>query len=366
MGKREYFFLYPFSLLYRLATDIRNFLYDKGFLTPTEFSIPIICAGNITVGGTGKTPHTEYLVRLLHEKFRVAVLSRGYKRQSTGFRVVTPSSTVGESGDEPLQIALKFPDILVAVDRDRVNGIRTILKEFPLTEAIILDDGFQHRSLKPGFSILLTDFKRLMTRDQLMPYGNLRESKKNMKRADLILVTKSPEDISAETIDEITKELKKFGGREIFFTSLKYDAPLPLFKDSVTGPFSLSRENRGNLGVVLVTGIASAGPLKEYLGKYFTELEHLDFPDHHCFSGSDIEKITHALNNLKASEKYIITTEKDAVRIREFTNIALPLKTTFFYIPIGVKFLNDAGYRFENLIIEYVRRNNRNNGVPQN
>jgi tetraacyldisaccharide 4'-kinase len=187
-----------------------------------------------------------------------------------------------------------------------------------------------------------------------------------MKRADLILVTKSPEDISAETIDEITKELKKFGGREIFFTSLKYDAPLPLFKDSISGQFSLSHEDRGNRGVVLVTGIAFSGPFKEYLGKYFSELEHLDFPDHHCYTGPDIEKITRAVNHLKSSEKYIVTTEKDAIRISEFTNIALPLKTTFSYIPISVKFLNYAGPRFENLIIEYVRKNNRNSRVPQN
>jgi len=366
MGKRKYLFLYPFSLLYRLVTDIRNFLYDKGFLTSAEFSIPIICAGNITVGGTGKTPHTEYLVRLLREKFRVAVLSRGYRRKSTGFRVVTPSSTVIESGDEPLMIARKFSDILVAVDRDRVNGIKAILKEFPLTEAVIMDDGFQHRSLKPGFSILLTDFNRLMTRDQLMPYGYLRESKKNIKRADMILVTKSPEDISAGTIDEITRELKIYGGKEVFFTSLKYDAPIPLFKDNFPGQFSLSHEDRGNRGVVLVTGIASSGPIKKYLGKYFSELLHIDFPDHHCYTGPDIEKITRAVNHLKSSEKYIVTTEKDAVRIREFTNIALPLKTTFFYIPISVKFLNNAGPRFENLIIEYVRKNNRNSGVPQN
>ena len=183
MANRRSLFLYPLSILYRIVTDIRNILYDTGILHSEQFDIPVICVGNITVGGTGKTPHAEYLISLLRNDFKVALLSRGYKRRSKGFRIASQSSTSLEIGDEPLQIFNKFPDILVAVDSDRVNGIKTIMKEQPATDLIILDDGFQHRSVKPGLSILLTDYSRVLTRDYLLPFGNLRENRHNRKRA---------------------------------------------------------------------------------------------------------------------------------------------------------------------------------------
>jgi tetraacyldisaccharide 4'-kinase len=364
MGTRKYFFLYPLSILYRLITDFRNFLFDTGISHSEEFSTPVICVGNITVGGTGKTPHTEYLIELLRKEFKVAVLSRGYKRKSAGFRIADINSSVSEIGDEPLQIFRKFPEILVAVDRNRVNGIRTIIKEHPETDVIILDDGFQHRSVKPGLSILLTDYNRLITRDYLMPYGNLRENRNNRKRADLVVVSKTPGEIPEYAMTNIMKELKSHQGQKLFFTSVSHGDLIPLFEKRDSQRYNLSETDPENHGAVLITGIAVPGVLRVFLGKYFKEINHLKFPDHHYFSENDIEKIKTAWDDLTSHEKIIITTEKDAVRLREFTNIEDPLKRIFFYVPVKVSFLKNYKHEFDNLILEYVRKNRRDYRVP--
>lgn len=364
MGTRKYFFLYPLSILYRLITDFRNFLFDTGISHSQEFSIPVICVGNITVGGTGKTPHTEYLIELLRKEFKVAVLSRGYKRKSAGFRIADIKSSVSEIGDEPLQIFRKFPEILVAVDRNRVNGIRTIMIEHPETDVIILDDGFQHRSVKPGLSILLTDYNRLITRDYLMPYGNLRENRNNRKRADLIVVSKTPGEITEPAMTNIMKELKSHQGQKLFFTSVSHGDLIPLFENPETKRYNLSETDPENHGAVLITGIAVPDVLRMFLGKYFTEIIHLKFSDHHYFSENDIDKVKTALNDLISGEKMVITTEKDAVRLREFTNIEDSLKRIFLYVPVKVGFLKNYKHEFDNLILEYVRKNRRDCRVP--
>jgi len=363
MEDRKYFFLYPFSILYRLITDIRNFLFDKGILRSMEFRIPVICIGNITVGGTGKTPHAEYTINLLKKEFKVAILSRGYKRKSSGFRVVTISSEARETGDEPLQICRKFPDVLVAVDRKRVNGIKKIMKEHPETDVIILDDGFQHRSVRPGLSILLTDYNRPVTRDYLMPYGRLRENRKNRKRADIIIISKTPEEITKSEIKEITSEIRSHPGQEIYFTKICYDALSPVFDSEESNSF-YGKDYR-NYGAVLITGIASPGMLNIHLKKQFNEIIHLDFPDHHYFDEYDIQKVKKAYNKLKSKERLIITTEKDAVRLRELSNIEDPLRSVFFYLPVRVSFINDYKTKFDNMIFEYVRKNKQNNRIPQ-
>ena len=213
-----------------MITDLRNLLYNTGILKSEKFDLAVICIGNITVGGTGKTPHAEYIIDLLRKDFKVALLSRGYKRRSKGFRLVSQSLSVKDAGDEPLQVLLKFPEIIVAVDRDRANGIRTILKEHPETEVIILDDGYQHRKVKPGLSILLTDFNKLMTRDFLMPYGNLRENRNNRKRADVIVVTKTPETSSVADLESVAREMNGDKRQRLFFTSILYTDLIPLFK----------------------------------------------------------------------------------------------------------------------------------------
>jgi tetraacyldisaccharide 4'-kinase len=363
MAHRRSIFLYPFSLLYGLVTGFRNFLYNMEILKSDEFSIPVICVGNITVGGTGKTPHTEYLASLLGKDFKVAILSRGYKRKSRGFRFAEPGSTAADVGDEPLQMYRKFPEITVAVDGNRVRGVKKILEERPETNVIILDDGFQHRRITPGYSILLSDFERLMIRDHLLPYGNLRESLSNMNRADIILITKSPENISPIQRRILVKEVNKRPYQNLYFTSLTYKEPVNVFDGFHPETDILSQEGSENRGIVLVTGIANPRQLSEYLVKKCSEIIHLPFGDHHSFTLKDIYKITEAWSSLKSPVKYVITTEKDAVRLREFTNIAEKIRSLTFYIPVGIDFLNDDRNEFDNMIIDYVRKNKRNNRV---
>ena len=353
MSDRRSFLLYPVSLIYGFITGFRNFLYNTKILSSSEFAIPVICIGNITVGGTGKTPHTEYLTELLQKRFKVAVLSRGYKRDSSGFKVVTPASTVSEAGDEPLQIARKFPDALVAVDRNRGRGIKKIIELFPETEVILLDDAFQRRQITPGFSILLSDFGRLMTRDCMLPYGNLRESVSNMRRANAIIVTKSPTDISPMQRRLIMKEIDKAPYQNLFFTSVKYNRPEPLFK-AKKPDFS----NPSLTGVILVTGIANPRPFKAYIQTVADEVVHLQYPDHYKFKEENIATISESFTKLKSPVKYIVTTEKDSVRLKELTNIT-DLQNSIYYFPIGIDFLNDYKNEFDKLITDYVRKNRR-------
>lgn len=354
--------LYPVSLIYGVVTGLRNFLYNTSVLQSEEFKIPIICIGNITVGGTGKTPHTEYLANLLRQHFRVAVLSRGYKRKTSDFRLATSSSTVHEVGDEPLQIARKFPDMMIAVESDRVKGIKQMLSLDPGIEVILLDDGFQHRRLTPGFSILLTDFHRPMSKDNILPFGGLRESSSNMKRADVILVTKTPLDISPINRRIFVTELEKLPYQNLYFTSIRYMDPLPVFYKDQPG-YSLGWNSFSGNGAVIVTGIANPAPFADHLRRIFSEIVHLPFPDHHNYNEEDIATIQKTWNELKTPIKYIITTEKDAIRLGEFINIADELKSAFYYIPVGIQFLNDDTGEFEKLIIEYVRKNKRNNRI---
>jgi tetraacyldisaccharide 4'-kinase len=365
MSNTRNIFLYPLSLIYGAVTGIRNFLYNTDVLRSVEFHLPVICVGNITVGGTGKTPHTEYIAGLLRDHFKVATLSRGYKRKTHDFRIATLTSLVSEIGDEPLQILHKLPDVMVTVDRDRVHGVKRILKERPETEVIILDDGYQHRRIEPGFSVLLSDFGRLIVRDHMLPYGNLRESKVNMRRADIILITKSPEDISPIQRRLIVKEVDKAPYQKLYFTSMIYKDPLPVF-DTEYKP-----ENHSKIllspecGIVLITGIANPAPFKEYIQKSSGEVVHLSFPDHHNFKEKDIKNILSAYNDLRSTTKYLITTEKDAVRLREFINIAEPIRSAFYYIPVEVFFLNNDKDEFDNLIVDYVRKNKRNNRISE-
>ena len=359
MARKKYILLYPAALIFGAVTGIRNFLYNTGILKSHKFNIPVICVGNITVGGTGKTPHTEYLAELLREQYRVAILSRGYKRTSSGFRLADSTMNVQELGDEPMQIFRKFPEIKVAVDCDRVHGVRKLLKDPDNIQVIILDDGFQHRRLTPGLTILLTDFNRLMIRDFYLPYGELRESRLSMYRADIILITKSPEDLQPIQRRILAKEMDKAAYQNIYFTSFRYLKPVPVFPE--TSPEAENESETGNPGnsILLVTGIANPDPLKEYLENKHGDIVHLKFPDHHKYSERDIQKITESFDNIKSPRKMVYTTEKDAVRLMEFTNIAEPLRSSFYYIPVGIQFLNDDQDEFNNLILKYVRKNKR-------
>jgi tetraacyldisaccharide 4'-kinase len=355
--------LYPLSLIYGLITGLRNFLYDSGIISSVSFPVPIICVGNITVGGTGKTPHTEYLLALLQKDFKVAVLSRGYKRKTRDLRIASGSSEVSEIGDEPLQIYRKFPEVLVAVERNRVVGVRKILEMAPETDVIILDDGFQHRRLTPGFSILLSDFDRPFMRDYLLPFGNLRENKSNMRRADIILITKCAKNLNAIQRRLIVKEVGKAAYQNLYFTSFSYQAPLPVFVSKDSDATHLDLAKCTGSGIVLITGVANPKPLKEYLLKFFSEMTELTYPDHYAFREKDITDIEMAFNNLRSVSKYLITTEKDAVRLREFTDIEESVRSALYYIPVGIHFLNDDKDEFDNLVVDYVRKNRRNSRI---
>jgi tetraacyldisaccharide 4'-kinase len=358
-------FLYPVSFIYGFITGFRNFLYDHGIISTTVFPVPVICVGNITVGGTGKTPHTEYLVDLLGKNFKVATLSRGYKRKTNDFRIASLSSTVSEIGDEPMQIFRKFPKTLVAVDKKRVNGMRKILDMSSDTDVIILDDAFQHRSLTPGFSILLSDFDRPIMKDHMLPYGNLREDKSNMRRADIILITKCPKNLNAIERRLIVKEIQKAPYQNLYFTSLSYKVPLPVFGSNEKDESYFDLTKCAGCGIVLITGVANPKPLGEYLQKFFSEITVLTYPDHYSYRDKDIVSIITAFNSLSSSSRFIMTTEKDAVRLREFTNMEESVKSAMFYVPIGITFLNDDKQEFDKLIVEYVRKNKQDISISK-
>lgn len=341
----------PLSVLYGIATWVRNLLYDKNILASKEFPVPVICVGNITVGGTGKTPHVEYVAGLLSRYSRVAVLSRGYKRKTSGFRIVSPDDTAALSGDEPLQIATKLRNVMVAVDTDRVRGINRLTEINEDNITVVLDDGFQHRSVRAGLNIILTDYSRLMTRDHLLPYGRLRESLKGISRANTIIVTKSPYDLGEEEMKCITAEISPLPEQDIFFTALEYGDLMPLFSErDIHSPGTKIVSEATT--IVLVTGIASPAPLINYLSAFSGKIVPLTFPDHHFFRQTDINKISETFYSLKTEEKMIITTEKDAVRLKDFTNIASPLRNKFYYLPVRIKFIRDEE-KFIKIITDY-------------
>jgi tetraacyldisaccharide 4'-kinase len=321
------------SQLYGAAVAVRNSLYDCGILRSHSFSLPVICIGNITVGGTGKTPHVIWLAERLSAIVPVAVLSRGYLRKSRGFRKVTPNDTTTDVGDEPLLMARSLPQARVFVDRDRVHGIRKIMTEVPSAGAVILDDGFQHRAVKAGLNILLTDWNRLMTRDRLLPLGRLRESIRGMSRADIIIVTKVPPEASTSEMEAVMRELKAEAGKSLFFTTLSYGDPLPLLPDTP------SQTVTAESSVLMVTGIANPAPMAGYLSSLCSRVTQLSFPDHHRYTESDIEEIRSAFDAMDGERKIVITTAKDAVRLKEIANIVVHLAEAIHILPVRVQFI---------------------------
>jgi len=310
--------LFPFSLLYGFIVYFRNKLFDYDFLKNKEFDPPIISVGNITVGGTGKTPHIEYLISLMKDKFKVATLSRGYKRKTRGFREVSLSSSVDEVGDEPLQLKKKFPDINVLVDANRVRGVERILSDDVSEQinVILLDDAYQHRYIKPGLSILLIDFNRPISKDYLLPYGRLREQAYEKRRANIILITKSPREIKPIERRIIVKNLKLFPYQTLYFTTFDYGQLVPVFPDGkIVSNDILDSEN---ISILLITGVAYPKILSDYLRDKQKDVTHLNYPDHYVYKQKDILKIEDTFKAIKPESKIIITTEKDAVRLREF------------------------------------------------
>lgn len=325
--------LFPFAVLYGLITAIRNYLYDKGILKSYSFEVPVIAVGNLSVGGTGKTPQIEYLIRLLSPHYKVATLSRGYKRKSEGFVLADAKANAETVGDEPFQYFRKFPQIQVAVDADRRNGIAQLLAQKNKPEIILLDDAFQHRRVKAGFYILLTSYGDLFCDDFILPTGNLRESRAGATRADVIVVTKCPANLSEAEQQKIKDRIG--ANAPIFFSTIDYD-------DKVY-------DHNGNLGVgelksqqkLLLAGIAKPKPFFDYLQSGNDEV--MVFPDHHHFSENDVLDIKN-----KAADKIIITTEKDFVRLE-----AEIFAAQLYYLPIKSTILRDSG-TFDQIILNYV------------
>jgi tetraacyldisaccharide 4'-kinase len=303
--------------------------------------MPVISVGNITVGGTGKTPHVEYLVQLLKNDYKLAVLSRGYKRKTNHFILASKKTSVSDVGDEPLQIKLKFPDINVAVERNRVKGVRELTKRFRKLEMVILDDAFQHRYVHPCLSILLVNYNRPVFKDVLLPAGNLREPWRNARRADIIIVTKCPDYLSFTQREDFIKNLHLRSKQEIFFTKYKYGTPIPVFPDKHNRHEGLTYRhlNKAQTSIMLVTGIADPEPLKLFLQGIVPVTEEITFPDHHNYKRKDMQLIMDTFGTIKAEEKIILVTEKDAVRIRETSFSDKSFKRAFYYIPVEVKFL---------------------------
>lgn len=351
--------LLPFSWLYGLGVGIRNKLFDWGILSSEEFSVPVICIGNLSVGGTGKTPHTEYLIRLLSEKYKVAVLSRGYKRNTKGFIIANEKSSAASIGDEPYQMYIKFPHTIIAVDADRRRGIRKLL-QFPSQqrpEVILLDDAFQHRYVKPSLSILLTDFNRLFYKDSLLPAGRLREPWKNNDRANMIICTKCPEGLKPIDYRLISKNMELYAYQDLFFSSFEYRDLISVFPESTkVKKENLERLKKASYAILLVVGIANPEGIIEYTENYTSELYTLIYPDHHQFTSKNVKEIIVDFQKIKNEKKIILTTEKDAVRLLNNNQIPEEIKAYFFYLPIEVIFqLNQ-----ENLFIQKIESHVKN------
>ena len=351
--------LLPFSWLYGIGVNLRNFCYDVGLLKSHAFHVPVISVGNITVGGTGKTPHVEYLVRLLLPNNNVAVLSRGYKRKTHGFLLADQSTTANDIGDEPYQIKRKFPKVTVAVDKNRVRAINTLTAHDSHIDVVLLDDAFQHRHVKPGINILLVDYHRLIIYDKLLPAGRLREPLKGKNRADIVIITKCPKDLKPMAYRVITKAMDLFPYQQLYFTTFDYDTPQPVFPEDHPEPLD-SIQALQHQHVMLLTGIASPRHIKEDLKQAVDcHLTTLDYPDHHHFSPNDVTRINSEFAAMP-SPKVIITTEKDAARLSHIEGLSDEVRHHIYILPVRVSFMLEQEDKFNENIKGYVLKNSRN------
>jgi tetraacyldisaccharide 4'-kinase len=337
-----FFFLLPLAVVWDVITRLRNRLYDLELKPSVAFNVPVISVGNLTVGGTGKTPMTEYLVHLLHQRSKVAVLSRGYGRDTKGLYFVRPDEDALAVGDEALQVVQKFPDICVAVCEDRVYAVPHIIDRCGEDVVLILDDAFQHRRIKPGFSVLLTDYARPFYCDYLLPAGRLRESRRGAERADVVVVTKCPPDLGAAERVKIQQAIQRYAPVPVFFSTIRYGQLQPL-----------TSHNRPSSKVVLVSGIARPAMLEEYVMKQFTLLKHFRYRDHHRYTMKDVMEV----NRFIASQKdavSLITTEKDAVKLTAPPFREVTEQWALFVLPVTIGWLEN-GNEFDKLVLNYVQ-----------
>ncbi len=354
---KTYPLLQPLAWLYGCGVCLRNWLFNNGVLKEKEFNLPVISVGNLAVGGTGKTPHTEYILRLLKDDHNVAMLSRGYGRKTKGFLIAGSNSTARDIGDEPLQMHHKFQDVTIAVDASRAEGIGRLLalQSESRIDLVVLDDAFQHRYVKPGLSLLLTDYNRLYTEDRLMPAGRLREPIEGAERADLIIVTKCPDDLSPIDFRMVEKELNPKPYQKLFFTSLRYGTPYALFHDEKQEVADWIRAD-----IMVLTGIAHPSHLINYVRSRAHSVHPITFPDHHDFTEKDIEHINDTFLALPTATRMVITTEKDAARLASLPTLSPSLRATLYVQPIEVYFLNNQAPEFNKIITNYVHKNQRN------
>jgi tetraacyldisaccharide 4'-kinase len=341
--------LYPFSLLYGLVMWTRNRFYDNKVLTAVEFDLPVIAVGNLSVGGTGKTPHVEHLIRQLKDRVQVATLSRGYNRRSRGYLLADERSTAYQLGDEPMQFHQKYPDISVCVGEERMLAIPQLLMEKPDTQVILLDDAFQHRSVKPGMNIMITDYSRRFTRDHVVPFGRLREGRKGYQRANCIIVSKCPPDLSETEKNAIRQEISPLPGQHVYFTTLQYGQLYDMFSGA---PVSVPADTT----LLLVAGIARPEPLLQQLKSSHREVFLLSFPDHYYYDAHDLDKIQRELGNLPGDNKLVITTEKDAVRLQLLAPQLQERNISIAVMPVEISFLFGEADSFNNYIFDYVER----------
>jgi len=334
--------LYPFSIIYDGITGLRNIFYDKGILTSHEFDVPIINVGNLSVGGTGKTPQIEYLIRLLQKDYKVAVISRGYKRKTKGFFVADNQATPQSIGDEPYQIYQKFQNIIVAVDENRVRAIRQVIADFS-PDIILLDDAFQHRRIKAGLNLMLTPFYKPFFKDFILPAGSLRESRKNTKRADLVLITKSPDNLKSGIINIFKQKISRYTNAPVFFSKINYADKV------ISSKSSISLNQLDDYQILLITGIANPKPLYSFLSEKSINFDNLKFGDHHHFSKSDLQQIKQKFAQIPSDKKIILTTEKDYVRLKNH------FENDLFYLPIQTEIINNQ--EFNKKILDYVQNN---------
>ncbi len=346
--------LFPFSLVYLSIVWCRNRLYDKKIISSARFNMPLICVGNLSVGGTGKSPMVEYLMRLLHREFPVATLSRGYKRKTKGYALAGQNTSVLDIGDEPMLFHIKFPDVAVTVGEERLVAIPQLLHDRPGTRVIIMDDAYQHRAVRAGLNILLTDCKNLFTRDWYLPTGNLRDEKRSYKRADIIVVTKCNADMTPEQREEYITEIRPLAHQHLFFSAIRYGKP-----------YHITHHTNYLIGqtveVLLITGIANPKPLHEYLQHHAGSYYQLSFSDHQIFTIDDLKDMIKKFEAIPSPLKIMLTTEKDAVRLAKFDSIIKDLP--FYVIPIEQTFLFNGAGSF-NILIKNFIENFSNTGSP--
>ncbi|GAB6975342.1 tetraacyldisaccharide 4'-kinase [Prevotella falsenii] len=354
--------LLPLSWIYGLGVMVRNELFELGVLKSRSFDVPVISVGNITVGGSGKTPHVEYLVRLLKDVSQVAVLSRGYKRKSKGYVLAETDTPVEMIGDEPFQMKQKYPNVYVAVDKKRCEGIDNLTQNEQTkdTDVVLLDDAFQHRYVKPGINILLVDYHRLIIYDKLLPAGRLREPLSGKNRADIVIVTKCPKELNPIDYRVLSKAMNLYPFQELFFTTLEYCDLVPVF-DNVATEKTIPLTDIHNRNVLLLTGIALPKQLEVDLSQYVeaSRVQSLAFPDHHSFKAKDVVLINETFAAMD-NPKIIITTEKDKARLLNLEGLDEEVRKNIYALPIQVKFMLDKEEKFNEKILSYVRKNSRN------